>query len=106
LCLLEPIAIERKDRRSSMEQLLDQGKKRLDDERWLVIFPQGTRVAPGEKIQFKRGGALLAEATGYPVVPVAINSGEFWPRHGFLKKSGTIHVIIGPVIESKNRTHQ
>ena len=50
------------------------------------------------------GGAALAAGTGHPVVPVAHNAGHYWPRRGFLKRPGTIHVVIGPVIESRGKT--
>jgi 1-acyl-sn-glycerol-3-phosphate acyltransferase len=67
----------------------------------MVIFPEGTRVPPGETKKFEPGGSLLAVKTGAPVVPVALNPGSFWPRHSFRKYPGHIRVIIGPVIESR-----
>lgn len=106
LALLEPIAIDRKSRREAMRQLLEQGKKRLEDGRWVIIFPEGTRVAPGQKKAYQKGGAILAEKTGYPVVPVAHNAGEFWPRRSFIKRPGTIQLVIGPPIETKGKTYQ
>ena len=104
LAMLEPIAIDRRAIRRAMRSLLEQGLKRLHDGRWVIIFPEGTRVVPGEKRRYQTGGALLAQRSGYPVVPVAHNSGEFWPRRGFIKYPGTIQVSIGPVIETKGRT--
>jgi len=68
-----------------------------------VIFPEGTRVRPGQRIRYKLGGAILAAKRGYPVVPVAHNSGEYWPKKQFLKKPGTITIVIGPPIQSKDR---
>ncbi len=70
---------------------------------WVIVFPEGTRTAAGEIRKFSAGGALLAQKTGYPVIPVAHNAGDFWPRYSFLKYPGTITVKIGPVIESKGR---
>ncbi len=106
LALLEPIAINRKSRREAMNQLLAQGMKRLADGRWVVIFPEGTRVAPGQKKSYQKGGAILAEKSAYPVVPVAHNAGEFWPRRGFIKYPGTIQVAIGPAIDTRGKSYQ
>ena len=58
----------------------------------------------GEKRKYATGGAALAERSGFPVVPVAHNAGSYWPRHGFLKRPGMIHVSIGPVIDSQGKT--
>ena len=69
-----------------------------------MIFPEGTRVAPGEKRKYLPGGGLLAEKSGCPVVPVAHNSGEFWPRNNFIKKPGVIQLVIGTPIESRGKT--
>ena len=57
----------------------------------------------GKSHKYKIGGALLAEKSGYPVIPIAHNAGEFWPRHSFIKWPGTISVVIGPAIETKGR---
>ncbi len=103
LAMLKPIAIDRSKQRESLKILLKQGKACLDEGIWVVVFPEGTRVAPGEEKKFNAGGALLAEKTGYPVIPVAHNAGEYWSRNSFLKYPGTIKVKIGPVIETKGR---
>ena len=104
LAMLEPIAIDRKSGKKAMRQLLEQGTERLRAGRWVVIFPEGTRIAPGKKGRYAPGGARLAKRSGYPVVPVAHNAGEFWPRRGFIKHPGMIKVVIGPVIESRDKT--
>jgi len=104
LAMLEPIAIDRKSGKKAMRQLLEQGTERLRAGRWVVIFPEGTRIAPGKKGRYAPGGAMLAENSGYPVVPVAHNAGEFWPRRGFIKLPGVIQVVVGPVIDSKGKT--
>ena len=104
LALLQPIAIDRGSGRKAIQQIIEQGRQRLESGRWVVIFPEGTRIAPMEKKRFGIGGAVLAAETGYPVVPVAHNAGHFWPRRGFLKKPGTIQLVIGPVIESHGRS--
>lgn len=104
LAASDPIAINRNDKRSSMQQIIEKGKKYLDQGRWVLIFPEGTRMPPGVAGKYKLGGARLAEATGYPVLPVAHNAGEFWPKKQFIKRPGVIHVVIGPMIESKDKT--
>ena len=102
--MLRPIAIDRNAGRKALEQLVAQGIARLERGRSVVIFPEGTRVAPGEKRRYAIGGAMLAERSGYPVLPIAHNAGEFWPKRGFIKRPGTIHLVIGPVIESQGRS--
>ncbi|MDR2877286.1 MAG: 1-acyl-sn-glycerol-3-phosphate acyltransferase [Chromatiales bacterium] len=104
LAMLDPIAIDRKAGRKSVTQLIEQGTRHLKAGRWIIIFPEGTRVAPGEVGRYGIGGAALAQASGYPVVPVAHNAGEFWPRRGFLKRPGVITMRIGPGITSMEKT--
>ncbi|VAX13247.1 Acyl-CoA:1-acyl-sn-glycerol-3-phosphate acyltransferase [hydrothermal vent metagenome] len=103
LAALRAIAINRSAGRSAMKQLVDKGIDRLKQGIWMAIFPEGTRVAAGSKGRYHIGGAILAAKSGYPVVPVAHNAGEFWPRGQFLKKPGTIKLVIGPQIPSNNR---
>ena len=99
LAMLAPIAIDRNDRRRALRQLLDQGRDRLARGYCIVIFPEGTRVAPGERAGYQAGGAWLAAKAAARVVPVAHNSGEYWRRNAFLKYPGTITVSIGAAIE-------
>jgi len=106
LASLNPIAIDRKNLRQSMQTIVEQGKQRLAEGSWVVIFPEGTRTAKGEKRRYGIGGAMLAAESGYPVVPVALNSGNFWPPKSFIKYPGTVRVIIGPVIESKGKNYK
>jgi 1-acyl-sn-glycerol-3-phosphate acyltransferase len=104
LALLRPIAIDRGAGRVAIEQVIEQGRERLQSGIWVVVFPEGTRVASGTRRRYGIGGAALAAASGYPVVPVAHNAGFFWPRRGFLKRPGTIRVVIGPVIDPRGKT--
>ncbi len=104
MATLKPIAIDRNAGRRAVKKIIEIGTDRLRAGLWVVIFPEGTRVPPGETKRFGIGGALLAEKSGYPVVPVAHNAGEFWPRRAFLKKPGTVKVVIGPPIDSKGRS--
>ena len=103
LALMRPIAIDRGAGRKAVEQVIEQGRERLQSGIWVVVFPEGTRVAPGHKRRYAMGGAVLAAETGYPVVPVAHNAGSFWPRRGFLKKPGTVRVAIGPAIDPRGQ---
>jgi 1-acyl-sn-glycerol-3-phosphate acyltransferase len=99
LALLKPIAINRGSGREAIRQVISQGRNRLDAGIWVTVFPEGTRVAPGYRRRWGSGGAVLAVHTGYPVVPVAHNAGHYWPRRKFLKRPGTIQVVIGPPVE-------
>jgi len=101
--VLEPIAINRKAGRKALNQVITQGKQRLSKGRWIITFPEGTRLKPVETKPFGIGGAMLAAKTGVPVVPVTHNAGEFWPKRGFIKHPGTVKVIIGPVIQTEGR---
>jgi len=96
---LHSIAIDRKAGRSAVEQVVEQGKARLEEGDWVMIFPEGTRMRPGETRRYGVSGALLANETGKLIVPVAHDAGYYWPRRGLLKKPGTVRVVIGaPVI--------
>jgi 1-acyl-sn-glycerol-3-phosphate acyltransferase len=101
LAMLAPIAIDRGAGPRALRQILDQGRDRLARGLCIVIFPEGTRVAPGERRDYQPGGAWLAAKTGAPVVPVAHNAGETWRRNAFLKHPGTITVSIGAPIDTR-----
>ena len=101
LALLAPIAINRNASTNALQQVIAKGANRLARGMWVVIFPEGTRVAPGTRKRYKRGGASLAAATGTPVLPIALNSGDFWGRNSFIKYPGTIDMVVGPIIETK-----
>lgn len=98
-----PIAIDRSSGKSSIEQIKAIGKEKLDNGLWVCIFPEGTRVAPEKLGKFKLGGGILASHTGYPVIPIAHNAGEFWPKHQFIKKPGMITFSIGPEISTEGK---
>ncbi len=99
LAMMSPIAIDRSAGRRALQQLQQQGAARLRAGFWIVVFPEGTRVAPGERRPYQIGGAWLATHTGAPVVPVAHNAGTVWPKHAFLKYPGMVTLSIGPVID-------
>ena len=103
LALMSPIAINRSRGVRALRTIARRGRERLAQGFWVVVFPEGTRVAPGVQREYQPGGAWLACATGAPVVPVAHNAGLLWPRNAFLKRSGTVTVRIGPPIDAANR---
>lgn len=107
LALLSMIPIDRRRGREAFSQVVAIGGQRLREGRWPVLFPEGTRVAPGQVGRYKLGGAILACKTGTPVIPVAHNAGERWPRQAFIKTSGWVTVSFGPLIDPSGLTpHQ
>jgi len=101
--MLSPIAIDRSAGREALKQIVRQGRDKLEQGFWVLVFPEGTRVAPGEKGRYGIGGSWLAAETGAPIVPVAHNAGEVWPKNAFIKRPGTVTVSIGPVIETAGK---
>lgn len=99
LAMTNPIAIDRSAGKSALQQIVEQGKERLKQNFWIVVFPEGTRIAPGKTGKYKIGGAWLATHTGALVVPVAHNAGEFWGKNSFIKYPGTVTVSIGKPID-------
>jgi 1-acyl-sn-glycerol-3-phosphate acyltransferase len=99
-----PIAIDRKAGRQAMRQLLQEGKAQLEQGQSILVFPEGTRVAVGTAAPFNIGGALLAEKSGAPVLPIAHNAGVFWKRRGLRKLPGCIDMVIGPPIDPTGRS--
>ena len=104
LASMQPIAINRSSGMRALKQIVNDGRARLDRGLWIVIFPEGTRTAPGERRKYQAGGALLAAKTGYPVVPVAHNAGSYWPKNSLDKWPGTIRMVIGPVIQPAGKS--
>ena len=98
LAMMSPIAIDRGSGVRALKQTLEQGKSRLADGWWIVIFPEGTRMPPGLRGRYHLGGAWLACKTGTPVLPIAHNAGSVWGKNAFVKYPGTITVSIGPVM--------
>jgi 1-acyl-sn-glycerol-3-phosphate acyltransferase len=104
LAMVSPIAIDRGAGRRALRQLADQGADRLARGFWVIVFPEGTRVAPGVRVRYRLGGAILASETGAPVIPVAHNAGRYWRRRAFIKHPGTVTVSIGEPIDPRNFT--
>ncbi len=103
LALMSPIAIDRSRGVAALRAIARRGRERLEQGFWVVVFPEGTRVRPGERRPYQLGGAWLAAAAGAPVVPVAHNAGLVWPRNAFVKRPGTVTVRIGPTIDGAGR---
>ena len=100
---LRAIAVNRGAGPAAVRDVVEQGKARLAEGEWIVIFPEGTRMPPGETRKYGVSGALLAAETGRLIVPVAHDAGYYWPRRGLIKRPGTIRVVIGPPIEAAGR---
>ncbi|WP_137973912.1 1-acyl-sn-glycerol-3-phosphate acyltransferase [Pseudomonas sp. F(2018)] len=101
MAMLRPIAIDRSNPKAALKQLAKQGAERIGQGAWVLIFPEGTRIPPGQIGKFSRGGAALAVNAGLPVLPIAHNAGEFWPKQGWAKFPGTIQVVIGPLMHAE-----
>jgi len=104
LKLMPFVGIDRTAGKAALNQVAERGKRRLAEGYSVIVFPEGTRVPPGQKRRYKIGGAYLAVAAGAPVVPVALNSGECWRRQAFLKTPGTVTVSVGPAIDPTGKT--
>lgn len=102
----KPIAINRKSGQKAAQQIINQGTEKLASGHSIIIFPEGTRTAPGERRKYGLGGPLLAEHSGYPVIPIAHNAGVYWKRRGILKYPGVIHVKVGKKIHTKGKNAQ
>jgi 1-acyl-sn-glycerol-3-phosphate acyltransferase len=103
LMAMNVIALNRGTGRKAVNQLIRESKHHMDQGRILALFPEGTRVLPMQSKPFKLGGAIVSQRTGYAVLPVAHNAGEFWPRHSWIKWPGTIRVVIGPPVEPEGK---
>lgn len=99
MALLNPIAIDRGAGRKALNQLVTEGKERLAQGDWVVLFPEGTRMPPGELGKINIGGAMLATKAKAPVYLVAHNAGEFWPKNSFIKRPGVVQIYISPALD-------
>lgn len=103
LAALHPIAIDRASGRTAVRQVIDQGKQQLDSGRWVMVFPEGTRMPAGQTRRYGLSGTLLAQETGRLLVPVAHNAGDFWPRRGLRKRPGTVRFCVGTPVDPAGR---
>lgn len=99
LALLKPIAIDRSAGGAAVSQVIRQGRHRLAEGIWVTIFPEGTRMPAGTTRRYGVSGAALAREAGCPVLPVAHNAGDYWPRRSLIKRPGLIRFCIGPPIK-------
>lgn len=104
IALLRMIPIDRKQGKNAFKSVVAHGKRRLKDGQWIIMFPEGTRIPVGQQGKYKSGGTRLAVETGAVVVPIALNSGECWPKNSFIKKPGTVTVSVGKPISSEGKT--
>lgn len=99
LALTAPIAIDRSNPRAAIKEIMSQGLAYLDQGLNVLIFPEGTRTAVGQRGRYARSGAEMAIKSGVPLVPIAHNAGYYWINKHFVKLPGTITVVIGEAID-------
>jgi 1-acyl-sn-glycerol-3-phosphate acyltransferase len=100
---LDMIHIDRESRAQAMKHIITQGKRLLGQGTWIILFPEGTRMPRGVRGTYQTAGTRLAVEAGAPVIPIALTTGACWPRRGFVKHAGVVHVSIGPAISSTGR---
>jgi len=100
---MDMIHIDRSKRAQAFNKVVEQGQRLLNQGTWVIMFPEGTRIARGQKGQYKSGGTRLAVATGAPVIPIAVTSAKCWPRKAFIRRPGTVEFSIGKPIPSEGR---
>lgn len=103
ISMVDPVPLDRKAGRRALDNLVEAGSDRLRRGLWVVLFPEGTRVPPGERGRYRIGGAVLAARSGHPIIPIAHNSGHFWPRKSLLKYPGVVDVVVAPPIPTEGR---
>jgi 1-acyl-sn-glycerol-3-phosphate acyltransferase len=104
LALLKMIHINRSNKQTAAHSVATQGRKRLSEGKWIMLFPEGTRTPIGSNKPYRKGGARLASATDALVIPIAHNAGRCWPKNSFIKQPGTVIFSIGPAISSTNKS--
>ena len=104
LALVEPIAIDRSNPKQALKKIQTDGVATIAKGRNVLIFPEGTRINPGQTSNYARGGANIAVAAQAPIIPIAHNAGVYWPADKFLKYPGTIHIVIGQPIDTTDKT--
>ena len=104
MAMMKPIAIDRKQGKAAFKSMLKISKERVANGRPILIFPEGTRVREGERVEFKKGAFLLATNLKIPIVPISHNCGLVWAKHAFLKKAGTVNIKMGEPISSEGKS--
>ncbi len=98
LVLLKPIIINRGEKLKAIKKVIKQGAARIKEGIFVVVFPEGTRQPHTQLGEYQNGGMAIAKKTGCDIVPVFHNAGKLWPKGSFIKKPGTITVVIGATI--------
>ncbi|NWF36309.1 lysophospholipid acyltransferase family protein [Mariprofundus sp. KV] len=101
LALMGTIGIRRGSPREAIKQVIQDGTAMLEKQRWVVIFPEGTRSAVGTTGNYQPGGVILAQKAKAGILPMAHNAGALWPKRGFIKKPGTITFRFLPYIPAE-----
>lgn len=101
---LRPIGIDRNNPREALKQVKTKGINRLESGLNFILFPEGTRMAAGERGTYARSGADIALNTGSKILPVALNAARCWPSNTFVKYPGEITVSVGPIIHPEGKT--
>lgn len=101
--LLRMVAINRKAGQDAFTQMVTQARSRIDAGVWMILFPEGTRSAVGKVGNYKSGGARMSVVLDTPIIPIAHNAGECWPKFSWIKKPGVITLSIGPLIHPNGR---
>jgi len=104
LASMGTIAIRRGNPREAIKQVIEQGKARLAQSRWVVIFPEGTRSTVGTTGNYQPGGVVVAQKAGAAILPMAHNAGAHWPKRGFIKTPGTVTFKFLPLIDAETVT--
>ena len=100
---LDMIHIDRSQRARAFAKVVQQGRRLMQEGVWVIMFPEGTRIARGQQGDYKTGGTRLAIAAGVPVIPIAVTSGRCWPAKAFVKRPGVVDISIGQPIASAGR---
>jgi 1-acyl-sn-glycerol-3-phosphate acyltransferase len=103
MAMLRMIHIDRSQRDKAAIAVAEQGKVRLSEGCWIIIYPEGTRVPVGKQIVYQKGGARLAVNTQANVIPIAHNAGHVWPKNSFLKYPGVVTLSIGHLITTADK---
>ena len=100
---MDMIHIDRSRRSAAWGKVLAQGRRLMGQGNWVIMFPEGTRIARGASGDYKTGASRLAVTTGTPIVPIAVTSARCWPRRSWLLRPGLIEVSIGRPIPAQGR---
>jgi len=98
------IPVKRGMGKSEVDKVIKSGKERLAENKWIIIFPEGTRMPYKQTKKYGLSGALLAKGAGVPVLPISHNSGKYWKRRGLIKHPGKIVFSIGSPILTKGKS--